>query len=187
MPAIVAIVLGVFLGYACGGRPRNLLDLDSTGLLPVVVLFAIQDLSRGRVFWSESTRVGLLAWTSVSICLAAFVWHFSQRTDGRAFGSLGFPLFAIGTLGNVLVVLLNQAMPVAKLPGTAERIAAAGGFYGNLNGATLVPWLGDILAFNWGSGATLLSVGDVLLSVGVLLVLVESMIDRGVVCDGSRV
>jgi len=91
-----------------------------------------------------------------------------------------------GILMNVDVVLLNRAMPVAVQGGielasmdTAVEIArSSGAFYRAALGGDLLPWLGDVIPFALGRSAFLISPGDVVLMVAVVVALVFCMADE---------
>jgi hypothetical protein len=94
----------------------------------------------------------------------------------------------MGTALNVLVVLLNQGMPAVFVSGVEAAIERSGGFYTAINAATIMPWMGDAMRMRLGPSSLLLSVGDVLLAVGVCVVLVALMLgqDERPVVNGAR-
>jgi len=85
----------------------------------------------------------------------------------------------VGILLNILVVLLNGAMPVGAPSGgpheTAVIEVALRALYRPIGAGSLVPVLGDVLPLPALGGLTLVSIGDVLLMLGVSIWLVGAM------------
>jgi hypothetical protein len=174
--AAIGIIAGIVLGCAVGGRLSHIPELDPGLMVLLVSLSLAQGVARGRVLGLSPTPAGLAVWVLVSLlfCAAAY-WRSSQYTD--ALGAVrGFALIGAGTLANVLVVLLNQGMPVVGALGSAYQIASSGGFYVYMNEGTVLPWLGDVLLVSFGRTRFLLSLGDVALLVGMAVLMLELML-----------
>ncbi len=176
MLAAAGIALGFVLAYAAGGSLGRVPELDARVWASLVVLSVVQGLARGRLFGVAATPVGLVAWGVASLVVCVAVSTYASRRGFGAPGMRGLTLVVFGTLLNVLVVLLNQGMPVTGVDGAARQIGASGGFYVHLNEGTFLPSLGDVLVLDVGAKEALLSVGDVVLLVGVATVIVELML-----------
>lgn len=173
MPALLSIILGLGLGRMAKGRVGNLTGLRLRFELPVIVVFALQAVARGRVLGMiGATHLGLAVWVTSTLILAGLL-AANWRLPGLAVGSFG-------ALLNTVVVLANGAMPVAigtfRSTTIASKIASAAGFYKIANPATVMPWLGDAMTVPTAFGhVVLVSAGDVLLMVGVVAVMTWAM------------
>lgn len=165
---LLALSLAVVLGLACGGSLRRLQNtrLDHEWLL--VSLFILQALIRGPLM-SALGDFGVPLWAACSLALLLAILSGIDRP--------GLALVALGMAMNLLVVLLNGAMPASAGPSasTAEMQAAllrSSGFYVIADARTLLPFLGDVLPIAGG----LASLGDVMLAVGAGVFVVSEMV-----------
>ncbi len=172
MPAVIAIGLGVLLGLASGGDLRQIGRIALPGAWVIFPLFVVQGLARGRAFGMvEVDGFALPIWLAVSLLLVGLVLR-GWRTPGMA-------LVATGIALNLLVVLLNAAMPVA-IPSTATHLSDALGtmsLYQAIDQAAIAAFMGDVLSLDLPTGFVLLSAGDVALMVGVCTVIVFAMLE----------
>jgi hypothetical protein len=145
-------------------------------MLLLVSLSLAQGVARGRVLGLRPTPAGLAVWVLVSLlfCAAAY-WRASRHTVVSGVVR-GLALVGVGTLANVLAVLLNQGMPVVGVLDSAGQIATSGGFYVHVNEGTILPWLGDVLLVGLGTIRFLVSLGDVALLVGMIVLILELML-----------
>lgn len=174
--ALVAIPLGLLLGALAGGSVRRLASVRLRYELLVLVAFVVQGVLRGRLAATSPSAWGLVVWAIVSLVLAVLLLAQAR--------SVGLSLLAAGTMLNLLVVLLNQGMPVA-MPAdqVAGRIVAgSAGFYQLAHQGTIAVWLADVMPVRLGSSLFAVSAGDVLLCVGAALFIVGVML-RGVTAD----
>jgi hypothetical protein len=91
---------------------------------------------------------------------------------------------ALGVLLNLVVVVLNNGMPVGVSPsGQALVLTALDGaqraFYAPVGFQTILWTLGDVLPLSIRGDWTMLSIGDVLLGVGVAVWIVHIMTASG--------
>lgn len=148
---LIVISLGAAWGVATGGilelarRPPRLLWL-----------FAIAALLGA---WAVRGG-GVAIWLTGSLALMAFAAANLRR--------LGMPLVLVGALSNVLVVLLNGAMPVsaaaAEALGRDSRMISSDGLHEATTDRTGLTFLGDTIAVPM--AGQVLSIGDVLLATG---------------------
>ena len=177
MPALVAVVLGIVLGFACGG------SLSRLGLLKfrlewlILPLFVIQAVARGRLLGIVgASQISLGVWTVASSLLVVAMF-LNWKFPGMALG-------AAGILMNLDVVLLNAAMPVvlggkaglAATVSAAEVARSTGSFYRVATQGDLLAWLGDVIPVAWGRSVMLVSPGDVALMVAVVVIIVCGML-----------
>lgn len=170
--ALVAIPLGLLLGWLSGGRVGALASIKLKSEWFVLSAFLVQAVLRGRLAGTRPNPAGLLVWAAVSLVLVLLL-AMQKRW-------LGLRVIAAGTTLNLLVALLNQGMPVA--PSAADLVggitASSGGFYQLAHDATYAIWLGDVLPADVGFATYMLSAGDVLLCVGAVIFVVSAMTAR---------
>jgi hypothetical protein len=78
--------------------------------------------------------------------------------------------------------LANRGMPVT-VDATGRALAAvaqSGGFYHLANSATVAAWTGDVLQLRLFGSVELLSLGDVLLVVGIAVIVAQAMLGSNV-------
>jgi len=164
--AAVTICWGLALGFASGGRLRNLLEVKVAGEWAFLVLFVLQALARGSAA-SLLGSAALVVWGACSLVLFLLVVRQAQLN--------GFVLAAAGIATNALVVLANGGMPVVPPPGfeaaALESVSASQGFYQIADSRTLLTFLGDVVPTPLG----IASMGDILLAIGVCIFLVSAM------------
>lgn len=170
MLAAVALILGISLGLASGGSFAHMRDFRIRGESWILALFAVQALARG-VLLPFLGSFGIAIWAACTLALLVLV--------SREFTRPGMAIAAFGMGLNALVILLNAGMPVVQPPmftaeETAAAIAGSSGFYVLADERTVLPLLGDVLPAANG----LASIGDVLLSVGIAVLIVYSMQPR---------
>lgn len=141
------------------------------GLWIIIGSFVVQALARGRIL--EPSGHGWMAvpvWLLASLCIV-----FALLANREMPGAI---LMAIGIELNLFVVAVNGAMPVRIPAGSRGIPVAAGGFY--VDGAhAVMPLAGDIFALPaWGGGSYMLSVGDLVLFTGVLVLLFDVTFPR---------
>jgi Family of unknown function (DUF5317) len=171
--AIVAIALGMVIGLAVGGSVVALRAFRMRFEIPIIILFLAQGLARGRIFeGAMPAAIGVWSCTS-AILVVLLVFNRSIR---------GLLICALGVLLNLEASLLNLGMPVAyhgatwsESAGLGRAIVASGGLYRAIDASTIWSWAGDVIPFSIGGQTVVLSVGDVLLIVGVLVAVVGIM------------
>jgi hypothetical protein len=170
MLAAVAVGLGVLLGFASGGK---LAGLERTSLRfqwVMIVLFLLQAVARGRLLGPfYETPFAVWTWVVTSVAfLAALAPSWKQP---------GIAVTGIGILLNLDIVLSNAGMPVDTgwdvAPGAARIVSV---FYHAANSGSLLGALGDVLRLQIAGSTYMLSVGDVLAAVGVLVFIVSRML-----------
>lgn len=151
MPAFAAIVLAFALLALAGGD----LTLPRLHALkwrwPILVVFVVQGVARGRLFGGGLGELGLMIWAAASLALILLAW--------RSASFPGVALVAAGVAANVLVVLINGGMPVAAA-------IPEGAFYHAIGPADRLVFLADVVP---APGRLMLSVGDILMMLGLLV------------------
>jgi hypothetical protein len=175
MIALVAIGLGLFAGFAAGGTLGGLSNLRLRGEMAIISVFAVQGIARGRIVGTSASDWAMALWVAVSILLVGLL-----VLNARQPGAL---LAAAGMLLNLDVVLVNGAMPV--VPGADAHVGAAvvltssGGFYRLASAGVLGLWAADVLNLSVLGQRYALSVGDLMLAVGVAVIIANAMIGAG--------
>lgn len=154
---LAIVMLFVLAAPAYGGRLGRLAEFELPNAWAVVAVFALQGVARG-----VSGEIGrfpqVVVWMVLSGILLCLLWSIRWET--------GVTLMMLGIALNLLVVGLNEAMPVA----VATVAAEARGFYRPSIAGDVLPWLGDVLPAPDG---WMLSLGDLLLFVGATSLLVS--------------
>jgi hypothetical protein len=176
---LYAVVIGIAVGYALGGRLSHLAFLRLRGMWLVPVALVIQLLIFPLFTPNPVIPFGTAILHGVSYGLVLLWLLLNVRIR---------PLIAVGggALLNIAVVSLNGGYMPAS-PATLERaglisvarLLARGETYGNLVGmtpATRLNALGDWIGLPRGVPfATAMSVGDVLIMVGIAWLLAKGM------------
>lgn len=167
MILLVALAVGVFIGYALGGRLRNLGQVRLRGESTLIALVFATAIAP-RVFEYAAPRwhdALMLVW---AVSMAVLIWLAWRNVRTPGIGVLG-----IGLLANYLVILANGGMPVdaevARRAGGDEAVARLAGsaFHVVAGRGTKLPFLGDIVPLPWANA--LVSVGDLLMLVGAVV------------------
>lgn len=172
MGALLAVVCGLGLGLAAGGDVRALSELRLRGEMALVAAFLVQAVARGRVAGAAATIWGPPVWVAASLALVGLMALNAHRP--------GMLLGAAGVVLNLDVVLANSFMPVVPPIGAQSAAAAAAvasrGFYRVASPGALGLWSADVLLLRLFGQSYLLSVGDLLLGVGVVVLLASSLL-----------
>lgn len=163
------VLVGLLLSLATGGRLRNLAREPLKGELALLILLPVQ------LSWPVvSGQIGLgcefsiVAWLTMMAGLALVLMTNAQRRWQLA-------VAALGIAANILVIGLNQAMPVSinavseigSRRSDARAELAADCLHEEMDEDTDLPFLADVVAIPgppWQGGV--ISVGDMLLSLG---------------------
>jgi hypothetical protein len=174
-PAVVAVILGLLLGVVSGGRISYMRRVALQHEIAVVLLFSCQAFLRGRLSSaSGATSLAYVGWVvSVLLLIGALMPDRLQHGIGLVMTAMAL---------NLVIVLANGGMPV-DLGGNlglasqaAVRAAGSGGFYHLARPGDALLMLSDCLPLRVGSSTLMLSVGDVLLVVGVCVFLVYHLL-----------
>ena len=181
MIAAYALIAGLLAGLAAGGSFKTISELHLRGELVILVTFVVQGVARGRLVGTTANLWGTIIWLGASVLLVGLL--------ALNFSHAGAVIAAAGTLLNAVVVLANGAMPVLPAGGlhvaAASISSASGGFYSIAQPGMLAVWAGDVLPLSVLGQTYLMSVGDVLLGVGVAIVVASSMtnVQAGALCS----
>lgn len=170
MIGLVAIVLGILLGFVAGGSIRRLAQLRFRFEPVLLFVFVVQALARGRLGVAGATTWALPIWAIASVVLSLLL-GLSHKVAGAI-------VAAAGLLLNLDVVLINRGMPVvvSAVPRAVAAISRSGGFYHLANAITLAPWASDALPVRVLGQIQVLSIGDVLLVIGITTIIASSML-----------
>ncbi len=165
---ILAIAVGVIVGFIRGGSLKTLGDAD---LRAVWVVFAGVILQLGS---TAAERGADLRWLALALVLASFACVFTFAALN--FSLPGMTLIALGALSNLVVISANSGMPVSR-----EALDRAGLGSGDLRGAhhvltdaSRLRFLADVIPIS--VTANVISVGDMLIWAGLLLLIQQLML-----------
>jgi len=176
---LLSAILGVGSGYALGGRIGRLASLPFRGLFLLPVALLIQ-LLIFPLFTSEP----IIPFATEALHILSYVLVFLFLALNLRIRPL--ILIGAGAAGNLAAILANggrmpasaTALERAGWIETAERLSSTGD-HGNvllMSDSTHLNVLGDWLYLpSWFPGATALSIGDVLIMVGIAWLIVRGM------------
>jgi hypothetical protein len=179
MLAVAAIVLGVAGGLLSGGSLSGIADIRLRYEWAILAAFVAQGIARGRLLGTAASSAALVVWMLISLALAVLL--------GLNASSPGMLVAASGIVLNLDVVLLNNGMPVTAEASQSAlaAISSAGGFYHLARTTTAAPWAGDALPLRMFSQLELLSVGDIVLVVGVAALIAGAMVNATSRCSAG--
>ena len=173
----LAVAVAVAVGLLRGGTVDGLSRISLRGVGVMLLLFVAQSAVRQAL-----PRLGIVEgswivwlWCGISVGLI-FLCALNWRVPG-------VPIIAFGIGLNLVVVVMNAAMPVGgplaaaidMEPGAAS-IASRGGFYEAVNSETAATWLGDVIPVPAPPPVrSLVSLGDLLMFVGAGVLVEEGM------------
>lgn len=168
---LYAIVIGLLVGLALGGRPMALAEIRLRWWPLIVVGFAAQLI----LFSDPVTRVVGDAGPPLYVASTLLVGVAVVRNLALP----GMPLIVLGAASNMAAILANGGY----MPATREALAAIGKgestVYTNssLVEQPAVPWLIDRFVLpSWLPFTNVFSLGDVLLGIGVAWLIVATML-----------
>jgi hypothetical protein len=176
VPALVALLLGVAIGYAAGGSLSALSQLQFKLEWMLLAGFVVQGAARGRLLGVfGASRMALVFWVLASVGLV-IVLGVNHRIPGMM-------LAAFGVLLNLDIVLLHRGMPLVIGNGSggalagdaASAVTGYGQFYTLAHQAGFLVPLGDSIPLRIGDALLFVSPGDVVLLAAVVTVLVWGM------------
>ena len=173
MPLVVVVVgLAVLIGWATGGRVRNLADAGMRGaelLFAGLALQVLVDLDAGRSDWLGPD--GGFAVLAVSHGLI-LLWVIRNRRRP------GMWLIGAGFGANVAVIWANGAMPVAPeaIARIGSELVVPPGKHELLTPSSPLAFLADRIPIT--PLRTIVSAGDLVLGIGLVILVVALMRER---------
>ena len=169
MTVITEVAAAVFVALLRGGKPARLAALELRGSALLFLTVGLRLLAD----WLATYRLPAAVWLQPAAYLA-LGWFFVLNLK-----SAGFPLIGLGSALNLLVMVLNGgAMPVS--PGALAAIGAASqplGTHALLTEGTRLAFLADVIPLRWHfPGPVVISIGDVLITLGVFLFIQRQML-----------
>src|SRR5688572_24476569 len=168
---VASLVIGSIIGLVRGGSFRRLEEVKLRRLPVVFVGVAFQVAS----VIAEQNLLGGLAFAFTIGSFVSIAWFAGANRR-----EIGMPLIALGALSNVAVIVANGGMPVSRhamrLAGLAENLRAnlfVRGAHHPMTSDTRLPFLADIIPLRYG---TVVSVGDLLIWAGLMLLLQQLMV-----------
>lgn len=173
---VAALVAGVGLGYAQGGRLRKFAGLPASLFLVLWLAVALQ-LTLAYVPESIGPfRARFLLVIGSYLLAGAWLWWSASRLREAL---LGIYLMALGWLLNLLVISANGGMPVSRAAvirsGLEWTDVRKGSFFKHVPAAPDTPlrFLGDVIAVP--PVHRVVSIGDIVLLVGIVLFVSQVM------------
>ncbi|HEB13335.1 MAG TPA: hypothetical protein ENI11_06630 [Actinobacteria bacterium] len=164
---IEVIVIGILVGLLTGGNLRRLGDIRLRGVELLFAAFIMQALVSSVSAWRPGLGHSLLL---ISFLLLLAGLSRNKPTPATA-------LMGTGVFLNLIVIFTNGGMPVkikAWPAGFNDHIHV------QLSKTTSLPWLGDVITWPLpGFLGGLVSIGDILLSAGIFVLIVRGMKYQG--------
>ena len=172
MVLVFAVLLGIAIGLALGGRVGRLADLQLRGipLFAIVMACQIVIFPTGMFPWTIPEGLATAA-SLLTYALLVLVAVLNRKVRG-------FPIAAVGMACNLLAIAGNGG----HMPALPRAMRAAGLTYSGVHNNSVadanphVAWLVDRWgAPGWLPMANVYSVGDVLLAVGTVVIISAAM------------
>jgi hypothetical protein len=167
---LYALIAGLIVGAAFGGRPANLATIQFRWAPLIVLGFLAQVVLFTDAVAERVGDAGPFLYVGTTLMVGAAVLRNLRLP--------GMPLVVLGAVSNMAAILANGGY----MPATPEAMASLGKGAPTIysNSALLpdpsLPWLVDRFALpHWLPFANVFSVGDVLLAVGVFVLIVSAM------------
>lgn len=172
MVLLLAVGLGIAVGWALGGRLSHLADLRlrAVWLFYVAIGLQIVAFPSETLPWSVGDQLAIGMWLLSYGCLVVAA-ACNMRVKG-------VPVVGLGMASNLIAVLANGG----HMPGLPSALRAAGHMYTGAHNNEVaanhphLAWLVDRWAVpHWIPGGNVYSVGDVLIAVGAVVMVSAAM------------
>lgn len=176
---LMILIVAMIIGLLRGGELNSLYRISIEG----VSLFAAALILRISIWFVEYTKLSFFfPYVTIIIMISYFLLIFASIKNMKL---PGFKYITLGILLNSFVILANQGkMPVLINQGLAQHINpntlmenSRSMIHYLKNGGTLFAFLGDVLPLpNPFPENAILSVGDILIFVGILIFVQKTML-----------
>ncbi|MBW6463306.1 MAG: DUF5317 family protein [Bacillota bacterium] len=169
-----AILLGVIIGWLIKGRVKNLNNIELPGWPLIITAIVLQTIILADFHFFQGYLEPYSPYLYMLSFLLLLVFIIMQKLQ------TGIILIGIGILLNLVVITANQGkMPVdtSRLPDNVAAELAAGTmspFHTVSDEKTNLSLLGDWIPV-WYKDNRLLSIGDILLALGVIIYIPDNM------------
>jgi hypothetical protein len=168
---LYALVGGLIVGTAVGGRPAALASIQFRWAPLIVIGFLAQVVLFTDAVASRIGDAGPPIYVLTTLAVGAAVL--------RNIGLPGVPLIVLGALSNLVAILANGGY----MPTTPEAVASLGkhsveSIYSNsslVTSPSLAPLVDRFALPGWLPFANVFSIGDVLIALGVIVLIVATM------------
>lgn len=170
---IVSIIVAIIIGFLSKGSLSNLKYIRIKGIAFIFASFAVELVAK-ILLKMNMIELGVISFTLHFITyMLIFIMIFKNKH------SLGMKFLGIGTLLNAIVILCNGGiMPIGtnalkqlEIPLTSD----IEGMYHIANEATRLLYLGDILPVHLWKIGFIVSVGDIFIMIGLIVIIVQTM------------
>lgn len=179
---IQVIVLAIIIGFIQKGNLKNLSNLKFRGVIFLIAGFVIEAIiillvRQGIIVQGPITFISDLLLYSL-----LFVFVIKNKSDSLIYlVGLGFLLNAVAIFANggTMPVTLN-AVNAIGLSGSV----ATEGLYKLVDTNTRLWFLGDIIPYTF-INKNIISIGDIILSLGIMLIIIREMKKKFKTCNGK--
>jgi hypothetical protein len=168
---LYALVIGLIVGVAVGGRPSGLASIQLRWAALIAIGFLTQVVLFTDAVASRIGDAGPAIYVVTTLMVGAAVL--------RNIALPGMPLIVLGALSNLVAILANGGY----MPATTEAVASLGkhvaqAAYSNsslVDSPSLAPLVDRFALPPWLPLANVFSIGDILIAVGVIVLIVVTM------------
>lgn len=170
---ILSIIIAIIIGYLYKGQLRNLMQLQIQGFAFIFASFLVELMAK-MLLKMNIIELGIVSYTLHLITyVLLFIMLFKNKKN------LGFKFIGVGSLLNALVIFANDGiMPVGQWALSKLGISTTTqieGMYLVMNDKMNFRILGDILPVHLKKIAFILSIGDLFIMLGIILVIAQGM------------
>lgn len=174
---LIAIIIGLIIGFLAKGHLSNLTHIKFKCVMLIFASFAVELLAK-ILLKMNIIELGVISFTLHLITyLLLFIMIFKNKHR------LGVKLIGVGTLLNAIVIFANGGMmPIGTYAlnylGISPTNKVAGMYYVATEGTHFL-YLADILPIYLWKIGFILSVGDLWIILGIMVLIVQTMTKEG--------
>lgn len=170
---LYSILLAIILGYAFKGNLKNLGHIKLSGIYLIVIGYGIDETMHLMVKYGGLKTGAGTYFADLLMYVLMFVFIYLNRKD------LFILIVGVGFLLNAIVIFANGGtMPVSPSAiayvSTVHINPASQGLYNLATSNTKFWLLGDIISIK-ALGHVAFSIGDIILSLGIILMIIKGM------------
>ena len=165
------LIIALLIGLIWGGSVRNVSRLRFRFVSLILIAFLIQI---GIDFGAPRLPAGAYPYLHLISYLLLLFALFKNR------GIPGIPLIIAGTVLNFLVISFNGGQMPVQAGGMSETAVGAlatgvGGTHGLMQGSVKLSFLADVISLPVFYHPRLISLGDIILNLGMMVLIVKGM------------
>lgn len=173
---LFSVILGVVSGYLLKGNLENLNNLEIKGWWLIALGFLVEFIIKIFLI-SGYLQIGSLTYIlniAMYSCIMAFI-YINRKYKMILVIGIGFLLNIIVIFGNGCTMPVSaKAMDILNISGPVETK----GLYSIISSETRFKFLADVIPYKLWKYGGIASIGDIILSIGVIGIIVKGMKNR---------